>query len=157
MADFQKQVNDVLEVVMFENWLRFYFIQQGADENDLKIVLPAKTRDRIAELYPGLNPLAEKLDGRAIDFETSRNSVIDHIMKELEGKSLPKGGAAKILQSSTFQTRLHLFHTWEQLHEDQLDNGFQEFGAWRSLFAQWLQTPGAQKLENQMMQKQGGF
>ncbi len=95
-SGFQNQVNAVLEVVMFENWLRFYFIQQGADEDDLKIVLPAKTRDRIAELYPGLNPLAEKLDGRAIDFETSRNSVIDHIMKEIEGKSMPKGESAKI-------------------------------------------------------------
>jgi len=152
-AEFQKYVADILEVAMFENWLRFYFISEGKDDSNLKLELPAKSMDRIRELYPNLYPLAQKMDGKPVDFEISRNSVLEHIMGHLEGKSIPQGEVQRVLQSATFQAKLQLFHTWEQLHEEQLDNGFQEFGAWRSLFAQWLETPGVHELAQKLMRK----
>lgn len=145
----QKAVGDVLEAVMFENWLRFYFIAEP-EEGKLKIELPEKSLARAKELYPRLYPLAEKMNGKPVDFEISRKAVLAHIMEEMEGKSLPQGEAQRILQSATFQIRLNLFHTWEQLHENQLDQGFMEFGAWRSLFAKWLETPGARELEKKL-------
>lgn len=152
--NFQKAVAEVLETVMFESWLRFYFIceQPGEGDQELKIELPQKSIDRIRELYPRLYPLAEKMNGKTVDFEISRASVLNHLMEEVEGKILPKGETQKILQSSTFQTKLNLFHAWERIHEDQLDRGFAEFGAWRNLFASWLETPGAKELARQFSQ-----
>lgn len=147
---FQKAVEDALEVVMFENWLRFYFIS-GDEESGLRLELPDKSLERIRELYPSLYPLADKMNGKAVDFEISRNSVLAHLAEEVEGRTIPKGELQKVLQSATFQARLELFHTWEQIHEDQLDQGFAEFGAWRKLFARWLETPGARELEEKLL------
>ena len=149
---FQKSVADVLEAVMFENWLRFYFIgETGPDE--LKIELPEKSLARIRELYPRLYPMAEALNGKTVDFEVSRKAVLDHIINELEGKAFASGYGRQILQSSAFQVRLQLFHAWEQLHEDQLDRGFAEFGAWQSLFAKWLETPGAREMAKKLAEQ----
>jgi hypothetical protein len=36
------------------------------------------------------------------------------------------------------------------MHEDQLDRGFTEFGAWRKLFDEWRQTPGARELAEKL-------
>ncbi len=152
-TEFQKNVAAILEVVMFENWLRFYFIAEEGDS--LKIGLPAKSLERIRELYPNLAPLAEKMDGRPVDFEISRNSVLEHIINHIDGKTMPQGEAQRLLQSRVFQAQLQLFHTWEQLHEDQLDNGFQEFGAWKQLFGQWQETQGASELRDRLMGKKG--
>lgn len=149
-AQFQKYVADILEVAMFENWLRFYFIEEKDDET-ITIQIPEKSRERIRELYPALCPLAEKMNGKPVDFEISRDNVLNHIMNELDGSAMPQGEAQRVLQSDTFQTRLQLFHTWEQLHEDQLDAGFMEFGAWRNLFAEWQETPGARELAQKLM------
>lgn len=148
---FQQAVMSVLEVVMFENWLRFYFIVEQRGESELKIELPQKSLERIRELYPELYPLAAKINNRPVDFEVSRQAVLTHLLEDVEGSSLAKGEAQKILQSATFQTRLNLFHTWEQIHEDQLDQGFADFGAWKQLFAKWLDTPGAKELAKQML------
>lgn len=153
--DFQKQVAALLEVAMFENWLRFYFIEEIQDSDVLKISLPDKALHRIKELYPGLYPMAESLNGKEVDFESSRQAVLRHILNEIEGKTMPQGAAQSILQSKTFQVRLQLFHIWEQMHEAQLDQGFAEFGAWKNLFAQWLETPGAQELAKKMMAEPG--
>lgn len=151
---FQEAVNAVLEAAMFENWMRFYFISEKED-GALVMDLPAKSMERIQELYPRLYPMAEKLNGKPVDFETSRKAVLEHIMEQLEGKKFAKGYGQQILQSSTFQIRLQLFHTWEQLHEDQLDRGFAEFGAWQNLFAQWLDSPGAREIAKKLAGRDG--
>ena len=140
---FQKGVDAVIEAVMFENWLRFYFIEEG---EELALRLPQKSLERIRDLYPSLYPLAEELNDHKVDFETSRSAVLRHIAEKIEGHAIPQGEAQKILQNGLFQRRLQLFHVWEQLHEDQLDQGLMEFGAWKSLFAKWLKTPGAGEL-----------
>lgn len=147
--EFQKKVAALLEVAMFENWLRFYFIKEQND-NELILELPEKSLERIAELYPSLLPLAQSMNGKPVDFETSRNAVLTHILNHVDGQSMPRGEAQRILSSATFQVRLQLFHTWEQIHEDQLDQ-FMEFGAWRNLFAQWLETPGAAELARKLI------
>lgn len=64
---FQKSVLQVLEAVMFENWLRFYFIIEKpdapADENGEKpllLAVPEKGMERIKEHYPHLLPWLRK-------------------------------------------------------------------------------------------------
>ena len=162
--EFREAVEQALEAVMFESWLRFYFIEElppeatkaegeaeAADSAErLVIRVPEKGMARIAELYPHLLPLAESMNGHEVDFETSRRAVCTFVLGHLDGKTMPRDMAAVVFGSATFQIRLQLFHTWLQMHEDQLDQGFQEFGAWRTLFAQWRATPGARELAEKL-------
>ena len=160
--EFRNAVEQALEAVMFESWLRFYFIEElpadadgkkpdAADAEDrLAIRVPEKGMARIRELYPNLLPLAESMNGHEVDFETSRRAVCTFVLGHLDGKTMPRDMASVVFASATFQIELQLFHTWLQLHEAQLDQGFQEFGAWRALFAQWRATPGARELAEKL-------
>ena len=160
--EFGNAVEQALEAVMFESWLRFYFIEELPPDTEatqpeapdgeerLAIAVPEKGMARIAELYPNLLPLAESMNGHEVDFETSRRAVCTFVLGHLDGKTMPRDMASVVFASSTFQVGLQLFHTWLQLHEAQLDEGFQEFGAWRSLFAQWRATPGARELAEKL-------
>ena len=161
--EFRNAVEQALEAVMFENWLRFYFIEElppepgapagaadaGSPER-LCIRVPEKGMTRIAELYPNLRPLAEGMNDHEVDFETSRRAVCTFVLDRLDGKTMPRDMAAVVFGSATFQIQLQLFHAWLQMHEDQLDRAFQEFGAWRTLFDQWRATPGARELAEKL-------
>lgn len=60
---FQKNVDDVLEGVMFENWLRFYFLEETEEKDEkgepkLVMNIPEKGMAKIKEpvsqaVYPG--------------------------------------------------------------------------------------------------------
>ncbi|MBD5538853.1 MAG: hypothetical protein HDQ94_02500 [Desulfovibrio sp.] len=170
--EFREAVEQALEAVMFESWLRFYFIEEVPPEaakaegapteatdgaERLVIRVPEKGMARIGELYPNLLPLAEGMNGHEVDFETSRRAVCTFVLGHLDGKTMPRDMAAVVFGSAAFQIGLQLFHTWLQLHEAQLDEGFQEFGAWRTLFAQWRATPGARELAEKLaVAAQGG-
>ena len=150
---FQKTVDQVLEAVMFENWLRFYFISEKPDapahedgEAPLFMAVPVKGMERISELYPHLLPLADAMNGKEVDFETSRQAVCHFVLEQMDGKTIPRDTAGMIFGSTAFQVRLQLFNAWVQMHESQLDQAFLDFGAWRKLFTEWTATPAAREL-----------
>lgn len=135
---FAKAVKDILEAVMFENWLRFYFITEKPNTPDaLFMGIPDQGMQRIAELYPHLRALAEELNGKEITFETSRAALCTFVVTEIDGKRIPRNMADMVFDSSTFQVEMQLFNTWVQGHEAQLDQGFLDFGAWRRLYTEW--------------------
>ncbi|MBQ9452617.1 MAG: hypothetical protein IJU65_04910 [Desulfovibrio sp.] len=155
--DFQHAVSTVLEAVMFENWLRFYFISEKYDapigedgQPSLYIAVPTKGMERIGVLYPHLLPMAEAINGKAIDFETSRRTVCNFVLMHVDGKSIPRNMAAIVFESILFQIQLQLFNTWVQVHETQLDQNFLEFGAWQELFSKWRKTPAAHELAEKL-------
>lgn len=155
---FKEEVRLILEVLMFENWMRFYFIKEekikpeggGEEAVRLKMDMPEKTLGKIKELYPDLYPLAKEINGRNIDFETSRTAVLAYVMEALDGTKMPRGEAQRVLSSATFQTDLNLFHAWLQMHEAQLDQGFAPFDVWRDMFAKWKESPAAKELAENM-------
>lgn len=144
--EFREGVEEILQAVMFENWLRFYFLSEEKDdagEPVLRMDLPDKSLVKIHELYPALYQLAEKLNHKVVDFETSRSAVLSWVLDNLDGKKLPTGMTRMVLESLAFQLRLQMFHAWVQLHEDQLDQRFMDFGAWQKLFEEWAKSPAA--------------
>lgn len=147
--DFRRAVDEILKVVIFENWLRFYFINSEGDD-EIKIELPEKTLDKIESLFPAYLPLARELNGKPLDFETSRNAILMFVLDYMEGKSLPRGLADKVLSSPEFQLRLRMFNAWVQAHEEQLDRGFMDFGTWAKLFGEWETGPGGQELAKRL-------
>lgn len=45
-----------------------------------------------------------------------------------------------IFDSATFQVQMQLFNAWVQMHEEQLDRNFVDFGGWQKLFDDWRNT-----------------
>ena len=153
--DFPAAVERIVTVVMFENWLRFYFIREDAQQGTLLLDIPQQSLAKISELYPELLPLAQDVVGKTVDFDTSRNAVCTYVMRELDGKALARGVAGKVFDSGLFQIQLQLFNTWVQAHEDQLDQAFMEFGMWRSLFAAWCDTDEVREWADTLRTSQG--
>ena len=133
---FQQALQRILEVVMFENWLRFYFITKKG-ENDLALAVPEQGLMRIRERYPQLMPLVEELNGKEISFELSRRAVCAFVATQLDGKAMPADMANLVLDSGGFQLEMHLFNNWVQGHEEQLDKNFMDFSTWQRLFKEW--------------------
>lgn len=155
--EFQNAVLRILETVMFENWIRFYFLTEKLDapvekgaEKPLFVAIPEQGMQRIKELYPDLLPLAESLNGKEISFALSQQAVCSFVMEHLDGKVMPQRMAETVFDSTTFQTRMQLFNAWVQMHENQLDQNFMEFGSWRELFAQWCSTDQVKELATRM-------
>ena len=154
---FQNGVAKVLEAVMFENWLRFYFISEKPDapaaadgQPALFIAVPVKAMERISELFPRLLPLAEDMNGQEVTFETSRRAVCNFVLAHVDGQVMPRDSATMIFESATFQVQMQLFNAWVQMHEAQLDRNFVDFGGWQKLFDEWRNTPAARELAEKL-------
>ena len=148
---FSQGVQCILEAVMFENWLRFYFITETPSQEDkLFLSVPDQGMQRIRELHPHLQSLAENLNGKELDFETSRSAVCTYVVTEVDGKRIPRNMSDTVFDSSTFQVELHMFNTWVQAHEAQLDKAFLDFTAWRTLFAEWRASDAAREWATQL-------
>jgi len=133
---FQQAVRQILEVIMFENWLRFYFISEPAG-GGLALAVPEQGLARIRERYPRFMPLVEEMNGREISFELSRRAVCTFVATQHDGKDMPVNMADSVLDSAGFQLEMQLFNNWVQGHEEQLDKNFLDFSAWQRLFAEW--------------------
>lgn len=155
--DFQNAVTSILEVVMFENWLRFYFIHERSNADDgpevaptLVLEVPDKGMEQIRNQHPDLLPLAEAMNRSELTAELSRQAICNHVFNHLEGKVVERNRAGSIFESRSFQVKMQMFNTWVQANEAQLDEQFLDFASWRSLFAKWLETPGAKKMNSQL-------
>lgn len=149
---FAQNVEDVLEALMFENWIRFYFIAEKDEldeqgEKRLVIAIPDKGMDRIGELYPRLESLALGVNGREANFETSRKAICEYVLHELDGKSMERGTAASIFDTQAFQVGAQLFNIWVQAYEQRLDERFLDFGSWRRLFSEWRASEQGRDIE----------
>ncbi len=137
-VDFTSAVREVLAAVMFENWLRFYFITEKPTEPDkLFISVPERAMQRLRELHPFYMPMVEEMNDKEIDFETSRRAIATFVALHVEGRYTKDRLAEAVFDSNTFQNELQIFNTWVQAHEAQLDQGFLDFSAWTKLFNEW--------------------
>lgn len=139
---FETAFDRIVEVVMFENWLRFYFIAEKGDK--LIISLPEKAVERIEKDYPTLFGLAEMLDGREIDHQSSVEAVCMFVAGRVE-TATPEHTIKEVFDSARFHMELNLFGMWVQNHEDQLDEAFIPFARWQQLYGEWRNTPKVQE------------
>lgn len=144
----QDAVDLILEAVMFESWLRFYFLRDLQDspsahngDSPVGVRLTEEERQDLSRREPALFPLIRLVDGQEAGFATSRNAVCRYLIDELDGSRLPQGMAAGLLESPQFQARLQLFHNWLQEHQTVLDRTYHDFADWRIKFGQWRTRP----------------
>ncbi len=143
LPDIQEAQSRVAEIVMFENWLRFYFIAEEDDK--LFIRIPAQAMEKLHADYPKLVGLAERLNDNEIDHKTSMQAVVMFTATEMDGLVLPEPLIEQIFDSPRFHLDLQLFSSWVQSHEEQLDAGFMEFSTWQSMFDEWRKSDKVQE------------
>ena len=91
---FHNAVAAMLNSVMFENWLRFYFLREDEVSEGkyvLSIAIPEKALDRIRERFFEFYPMAEELNGRELTLDVSRSAVCNFIRDTYEGDLIPQG------------------------------------------------------------------
>ena len=152
VTEFSKAVKSISEVLIFENWLRFYFISEEEGEK-LFIRISDKADMRIRENWPHLHTLADEINNKEITPETSRAAVVNFISSELDGNSMKAGMAERVFNSGTFQFEMHLFSMWVEGHEEQLDKSFLDFGTWTSMYADWKKSDKVKEYIEQAREK----
>ncbi len=149
---FARAVERMLDAVMFENWVRFYFLQEAENDPDrLFVAIPEKGMDRIREMFPDFVPMAEALNGREMTLEVSREAVCGFIHDTLEGSLIPEGSMAAYFDTHAFQASLQLFNVWVQAYEKLLDETFLDFGRWREEFAKWRASEHGKQIEDELL------
>lgn len=131
----QNAMQDISELMQFENWIRFYFVREEADT--LYVRIPDEALQRIEEDYPTYMSLVEALNNNPIDYETSMTTLCKQAVNIFEGDKYPLGIAGEVFDSKDFQAEMHLFNIWVQSHEEQLDQAFMEFKKWMEIFNEW--------------------
>lgn len=147
-ASFDAAVDRVTEVIMFENWLRFYFI---AEEDDKLVMrLPEKALQQIKSRYGTLFDLADRLNSHEIDHKTSMNEVCLFIANDFSTRALPEDLVSRVFDSPKFQMELHLFGSWVQSHEEQLDENFLDFTGWQKGYQEWRKSDEVQEYSKKL-------
>ncbi len=139
MDNFDSAITRVTEVLMFENWLRFYFIEED-DGGELFIRLPEKALQQIQNNYGQFYDLADRLNNREINHQTSMNEVCLFVAADFSSKGLPEDLATRVFDSLAFQLEVQMFGAWVQAHEDLLDVNFMDFATWRHSYEQWCKS-----------------
>ncbi len=138
LPNMQAARDRVVEIVMFENWLRFYFIAEEGEK--LLVRIPEQAMAKMREAYPKLVGLAESLIDKEIDHKTSVEAVVMFTASEVDGTVFPENMVGQVFDSPAFQLELELFGSWVQSHEGQLDAGFMEFSRWREMYQEWKKS-----------------
>ncbi len=141
--EFTSALDRITEVVMFENWLRFYFIVE--EDEKLFIRLPDAALARLREHYPRTAGLAERLNGAEIDHQSSLNAVCLFVASEIDGVVIPPTLIETVFNSPRFHLELQLFNSWVQAHEEQLDAAFMEFSLWQQVYREWKNSDAVQE------------
>jgi len=136
-------VGRVADVIMFENWLRFYFISEEGDT--LFIRLPEKAMEQIRQHCRAYYDLVAMLNNEEVDHQRSLKAVSTFISGGFDGVTLPDVILAGVFDSPEFQLELQLFAYWLQNHEEKLDERFMEFSEWQAAFALWKDTDEAKQ------------
>lgn len=142
--NFLKAVQNLCEVLMFENWLRFYFIEEN-DKGELIIHIPDEGMKRIEEHHAALFPLAEQLNNEIISAASSQQAICTYIAAHIDGNRFKEGLASTVFDSRTFHIEHQVFNVWVQNHEEQLDKQFLDFATWRALYAEWHNSEEVQQ------------
>ena len=150
-SNLQNAVDRIIEVVMFENWLRFYFIVEEGDT--LYIRLPEKAMEQLKKRYGRFYDLADRLNNVPISHETSMNEVCLFISGGFDGHPISDETVSRVFESGAFQMEMQLFGYWVQAHEEQLDASFLEFSEWKRLFSEWEQSDEVREYRTKLAER----
>jgi hypothetical protein len=155
MDNQQKALDNIAEVFQFEHWLRFYFVMENeADKEDLRLLVPDEFMSQIKTSHPHLHDLAELVNGTAVDYQASCDTVCSYVARKLEGPNQSPMLVTKVIDSREFQIEMYLFGLWIKGHEDYLDDKFRNFSEWQELYEGWKATDEVVGYRNKLISSQ---
>jgi hypothetical protein len=153
MEVFEKTVNEVAEVFMFEHWIRFYFLNAQGD--DLVLNIPPKALEKISEHYPHLGALAETMNGQSMSPERSQESICTHISMTVEQRQTDANAVSNVLNSPKLNAELYAFNLWVEANEQQLEERFLEFSTWKDIYIQWKSSEKGKEFLSSLITGEG--
>lgn len=133
----QENLLHAVDLVFFEQWLRFYFIAE--EEGKLYLRMPEDELAKAHRLCPDLVGVAEALNNREIDHQAALEALCESMMR---GPHALSGAQwAEILAGQDFRLTLQLLSFWVQAEEDSLDAEILPFHDWKRRFLDWRETP----------------
>lgn len=132
---FDRAVQEVFEVFMFEFWLRYYYVVEA--EGGLRIEMPDAVMDQVREKHPNLAPLAELMNHDVIDRQRSHDTVCSFVGARLDNGRFPSGVISNVFNSKAFKIENYVFSLWLKGHESYLDEAPMEFGEWQEMYTHW--------------------
>jgi len=142
-AQFMDALREIAEVMKFEAWLRFHFLEEEA--SILFVRVPEEALKHIREDYPDKFPLVETLNNAEINYEKSMSTICHFVVTRFDGNKFHSGIVGNVFDSAEFQTEMHLFNLWIQAHETQLEQTPQDFKTWLTLFEAWKNSDNVKK------------
>lgn len=134
--DFPSALAEVAEAMQFEHWLRFYFLREE-EGGELTMDIPEEVQALIQRDHALLWPLAERLNNRTIDYQTSLGEVCGFAARNLDGVRHRPGLMDRVFDSRDLKLEMHLFTLWLSGHETAFDAEVMPFAKWRELFVGW--------------------
>lgn len=127
MAFEAHKLNLLLEAIIFEQWIRFYWMVEDA-EGDMCVLIPEDTMTEIANDYPKFKGMLERLDGSIVDVQLACSAILDFSLQEIGEDT------HTLLESAELQTAINNFQTWLAAEGDNLDADPKDFTTWKLMF-----------------------
>ena len=134
---FDKAVEEVFEIFMFELWLRYYFITET--DGTLRMEIPDEVMAQVRETHPGLLPLAEMMNNDTIDQQRSHDTVCAFVGSRLDNGRFPADVVPRVFDSKAFKVENYVLSLWLKGHEEYLDESVLGFAEWQEMYTNWKQ------------------
>jgi len=129
-------VQDALEIFQFDQWLRFYFVEQKEEEN-LWIEIPDDVMAQIKEDHPALHRLADLVNNAKTDYKRAQENVCAYVGARLDGQKYEATVLPQVFDNSTFKVEMYIFNVWLKMHEPHLDEEYMNFEGWMEMYEGW--------------------
>ena len=128
-------VKDALEIFQFDQWLRFYFVEQKGEE--LWIKVPDDVMVWIKEEYPAMHRLADLVNDAPTDYQRSQENVCSYVAARLDGQKYEATVLPQVFDNSTFKVEMYIFNVWLKMHEKHLEEAYMDFSEWIDMYEGW--------------------
>lgn len=128
-------VKDALEAFQFDQWIRFYFIQEKGDE--LWVEIPEEVLASLKEENDHLHRYADMVNNAVTDYQRSQENVCSYIAARLDGQKYERTVLPQVFDNATFKVEMYMFNVWIKMHESHLDEEYMDFNAWMEMFEGW--------------------
>ena len=128
-------VKDALEIFQFDQWLRFYYVEEKGEE--LWIKVPDDVLASIKEDRPELYRFVDLVNDAPTDYKRSQENVCSYVAARLDGQKYEATVLPQVFDNATFKVEMYLFNVWMKMHEVHLDEEVMDFAGWVEMYEGW--------------------
>lgn len=141
---------DALEIFQFDQWLRFYFVEEKGDE--LWIKIPEDILEYIEKTLPSLHRFADMVNNAATDYKRSQENVCSFVASRLDGQKYEASILPQVFDNATFKVEMYMFNVWLKMHEAFLDEEYKDFEGWLEMYNGWSDMDEVREYRDKLLQ-----